>query len=140
MPHPPRGRFLARLSRFFAGRYGADHLYYFLFAESLVCYILAAVFASFPLYGLSLALLLYALWRTLSRNLWKRRRENDRFLRFFRALRAPAVRFFARIRYRKTHVFRRCPYCRNYLRLPRQKGQHTVRCPRCNARFDVTIR
>lgn len=139
MPHPPRGRFFARLSRFFAGRYGADHLYYFLFAESLVCYIFAAVFSSLPLYGVSLAILLYALWRTLSRNLWKRRKENERFLRFFRAVRAPFKRLSARVRYRKTHVFRRCPSCKNHLRLPRVKGFHTVRCPKCNIRFETKI-
>ena len=40
---------------------------------------------------------------------------------------------------RKTHVFRKCPACKSVLRLPRQKGKHTVRCPRCQHRFDVKI-
>ncbi len=42
-------------------------------------------------------------------------------------------------RYRKTHVFIKCPECKNNLRLPKVKGKHTVRCPVCNASFFVKI-
>ena len=140
MPYPPRRRFSERLFAFFAGRYGADTIYYFLFVESLICLVLGAVFRSLLLNGISLLLLLYALWRAMSRNVWKRQRENLRFRRFLGRLRAPFSRAIARVRYRKTHVFRRCPSCKNHLRLPKKKGQHTVRCPRCNRLFDTVIR
>ena len=35
------------------------------------------------------------------------------------------------------HIFRQCPYCSATLRLPRQKGKHTVKCPRCSKSFGV---
>ena len=128
------------LYRFFSGRYGADTLYWFLFALSTVCYLLAMILNSFWLTALSSLILFYALWRTMSRRILKRERENRRFCGFFRRI----LRFFsllaARVRYRKTHVFRCCPICRNALRLPRRTGKHTVRCPRCNDLFDVTIK
>lgn len=139
MPYPPRGRLSLRLLRFFSGRYGADTLYYFLFSLSLVCYVLAMVLRSLWLAALSSLLLFYALWRAMSRNIPRRQQENRRFLGFFRRLCRPFSLFGARIRYRKTHVFRRCPQCKNHLRLPRRAGKHTVRCPKCNNLFDVTI-
>ena len=41
---------------------------------------------------------------------------------------------------KKTHVFRICPECKAKIRLPRKKGAHQVRCPRCKVLFDVHIR
>lgn len=32
-----------------------------------------------------------------------------------------------------------CPKCRAALRVPRERGKHTVRCPRCGHRFGVNI-
>ncbi|MBR5515382.1 MAG: hypothetical protein IKU52_04190 [Clostridia bacterium] len=42
-----------------------------------------------------------------------------------------------KFRDRKTHVYRQCPCCKANLRLPKAKGIHTVKCPRCFARFEV---
>ena len=41
---------------------------------------------------------------------------------------------------RKTHIYKTCPHCRATLRLPRAKGEHTTRCPRCGKEFGVKIR
>lgn len=37
----------------------------------------------------------------------------------------------------KTHIFRDCPACGATLRLPRKKGKHETRCPRCGHTFAV---
>ncbi len=39
----------------------------------------------------------------------------------------------------KDHVYRICPACRANIRLPKKKGAHSVRCPRCSTLFDVKI-
>lgn len=39
----------------------------------------------------------------------------------------------------KDHVYRICPACRANIRLPKKKGAHSVRCPRCGTLFDVKI-
>ena len=39
----------------------------------------------------------------------------------------------------KDHCFRICPECRANIRLPKQRGKHTVVCPRCKCRFEVRI-
>ena len=85
------------------------------------------------------AVVILALLRFLTRNLPARRRENRRFLDFFRAI----GRFFKlqknKIRDRKTHVYKKCPSCKTVLRLPRVKGEHGVTCPKCRAHFEVKV-
>lgn len=78
----------------------------------------------------SALLIVWIFFRMLSRNVVKRRRENERFCGFFKLMRN-------RFRDRKTHVFRKCPKCKAVLRLPRSKGKHSVVCPRCRERFQV---
>ena len=31
-----------------------------------------------------------------------------------------------------------CPKCKQKIRLPLKKGKHTVKCPNCGNKFDVT--
>ena len=45
-----------------------------------------------------------------------------------------------RIRDRKTHVYRECPYCHAILRLPKESGTHMTRCPRCRESFSVSVK
>ena len=80
--------------------------------------------------ALSILLIVVIFFRIFSRNIQKRRRENDRFCGFFKLIRN-------RFRDRKTHVYRKCPKCKAVLRLPKAKGKHTVVCPRCKERFGV---
>lgn len=44
-----------------------------------------------------------------------------------------------RFRDRKTHVYRKCPYCRAVLRLKKIRGKHRAACPRCGKSFDVKV-
>ena len=137
--------FRYRLARFFAGRNGADTLYYTAFFFSLIFIFLGGIFALHPvfnplffaLYALAFG---YALFRFFSRNVAGRRRENLAFRRFFGKLFMPLRRLFLRIRDRRTHLYRKCPHCKNTLRLKRIVGEHTVRCPACEERFSVRVK
>ena len=79
---------------------------------------------------LSILLVILIFCRMFSRNIAKRRRENEKFCGFFKLWRN-------KIRDRKTHVYRKCPKCAAVLRLPKAKGKHNVVCPRCKERFEV---
>ena len=134
-----RPSFSERIASFMAGRYGTDRFYYFLIA---VYFILVAVNLFFNSLILSLAetaVFIYALYRVMSRNIYKRQAENEKYIK----LTEKPKRFFnlqkCKFRDRKTHVYRKCPCCSNNLRLPKQKGKHTVVCPCCKTRFDVRI-
>ena len=145
MRYPCPNGFRYRLARFFAGRNGADTLYHVLFVLSLIFVFLGGVFYTHGVLGylfpiLYLITLGYALFRFFSRNVAKRRRENAAFRRFFGKLFTPVRRTYLKVRQRKTHVFRKCPHCKNMLRLARIPGEHVVRCPACGERFSVTVK
>ncbi len=124
-----------KLARWMYGRYGADALSNALLVASLVCMLLAYLpylaLMSIP----AMLLILYSLFRTLSRNLPARRRELDRFLRIRKKLTNPFRLLGHKWRDRKTHRYLKCPKCRATLRLPRGKTDITVTCPRCGERF-----
>lgn len=132
-------RFRERLARFMYGRYGADQFYNFL---TVVFYLIFAVnlfVRNYILTIASLILLIYASYRVFSRNIYKRRAENEKYLRIKNSF----VGFFKlqkdRVRDRKTHIYKKCPKCKATLRLPKKKGVHTVRCPRCSEHFDIKV-
>lgn len=138
-------RFRDRLARFFWGRNGIDAMYYGLFAGALLLWIIRAFFrgndvADAVIGFVSSLLLVYMFFRVLSRNLAARRRENQIFLSLF----ARSKNFFVlqknKIKDRKYFVYRKCPSCKANLRLPKKKGEHTVRCPKCSNRFEVRVR
>lgn len=121
------------------GRYGNDRLNNVLLWSYIVIVLLRMILFVFfdePVlvaiiyYVLTLALFATIIFRAFSRNVVKRRRENERFFGFFKLLKN-------RFKDRKTHVYRKCPKCRAVLRLPKAKGKHTVVCPRCSERFSV---
>lgn len=123
------------LRNFMAGRYGPDHLNSALIIFSLAIGLISNLIRVPLLFYLSYAFLFLALLRMLSRNIPKRRAENDRFLRYWWPVRQKASSFITRQKSRKTHKFFKCPSCRNMLRVPRGKGKLQITCPKCGERF-----
>ena len=129
-----------KLFRVFSGRNGPDALGQ---ATSFVCValILLNLFVgSYVLYALELLLMAVWIFRLFSRNTARRRAENARYLKLRDRVRGAFRRLKLRFSERKTHVYKTCPHCRATLRLPRAKGEHTTRCPRCGKEFGVKIR
>ena len=128
-----------RFASFMIGRYGVDRLYYFILAICFAIIVVNIFVNSFILSLMESALFAYAIFRVLSRNIYKRQQENEKFIKFA----DKPKKFFnlqkCKKRDKNTHVYRRCPSCKNNLRLPKQKGEHTVVCPCCKHRFDVKI-
>lgn len=133
-------RFRMALMRFMAGRYGVDALsrtfpwlYFGLFLLNLFLRSWLVMLLEF---------LVLAVWigRMFSRNTVARVRENEWYLKKTARLRSWMRLQQNRWRYRKTHVFRTCPYCKALVRLPKSKrGRHTCNCPRCGREFPVKI-
>ena len=101
------------LQRVMAGRYGPDQLYFALFIAALLLNIVGAFFGG-SIVGLILdvlgyGLLIWAIVRSLSRNMYARRRENDRFLRYWWPVRTKLAGFIRRLKCSKTHRFFKCP-------------------------------
>ena len=123
------------LRNFMAGRYGPDHLNVAMIVVSLVLSLLHGIVRLAPIMYISYAVLALAAFRMLSRNINKRRAENDKFIRYWWPIKTKASRTIANVRHRKTHRFLKCPSCGNTLRVPRGKGKLQITCPRCGERF-----
>jgi hypothetical protein len=114
------------------GRNGQDQLNLFLTVVCLVLLVLSAFirggFGSF-LNGLALALLILSWFRMLSRNLPRRRAENEKFLRWW-GPRRDAITGARSRRADKAHKYVRCS-CGAYCRVPRGVGKIELTCPKC---------
>jgi len=117
------------------GRYGPDHLNVAMIVISLVLYFLNTILRFAPLMYVSYVILALTLFRMLSRNIVRRRAENDKFVRYWWPVKTRLGRSFANIKRRRTHKFFKCPGCSNTLRVPKGKGKLQVTCPKCGERF-----
>ena len=142
------GRFRDWLYRFMSGRYGTDELSRFLFVAYLVCFVLSVVFGwfedtmsiAFLLRLLLWGILLWSLFRMLSRNINKRWNENQKNLVLRTRVREWAKFTWARLRDIRTKRYHHCPHCRAVVRFPIKRGVHIVSCPRCRKQFQLKIR
>ena len=117
------------------GRYGPDHLNIAMIIVSLVFNLLHGIIR-FPLLAyISYVFIVLAVFRMLSRNIARRRKENDRFIRYWWPIRTRISRSWANVKHRKTHRFIKCPGCSNTLRVPKGKGSLQITCPKCGERF-----
>ena len=113
------------LRRFMAGRYGTDKLNSVILWTG-VALVVAALGAPLPnllLHMLAYVLMGIAIFRTFSRNTYKRYRENWRFLMLI-----------DRIKDRE-HKYFDCPRCHQPVRVPRGKGKIAITCPKCKEKF-----
>lgn len=117
----------ALLRRFMEGRYGNDRLNMtILMAGFVVCII--SMFIDAPLINLALvavsyAMVFWAVFRTLSRNTYRRYQENRKYLQLIDRLKDRQNRYFD------------CPKCRQTVRVPRGKGKIAITCPKCKEKF-----
>ena len=117
----------ARLRNFMMGRYGTDRLNMVILGVGLVASLLSVVLrapaVNMVLFLLSYGMMFWAIFRTLSRNTYKRYQENRRFLQLVGRIKDREHRYFD------------CPKCRQMVRVPRGKGKISITCPRCREKF-----
>ena len=138
-------RFREKLYRFMSGRNGFDDFAKFLIytalgitlANMIVSMFLPTVAA--VLSFVSYFLLIYAIFRILSRNIYARSAENRKYHEITGKIKAWFKLQANRVKDGKAFVYRKCPSCKKVLRLPRKRGSHTVKCPCCGNRFSVRV-
>ncbi len=120
-------RMRSGLIRFMSGRYGTDRLNTVILGVGVVAVILSAFFQKYwwgrLAWALSYALMIWAIFRSLSRNINKRYQENRRFCLMLDRFKDRKNRYFI------------CPRCRQTVRVPRHKGKIAITCPKCKERF-----
>ena len=128
-----------KIAKIMEGRYGVDALYYALFVLWVVLAVINIFTKNTVIYVITLLIVILMLFRSLSKNISRRRRENDIFLSIFRKIRSEAVLLKDRIKDVGKARYRKCRHCHAITRLPVKRGIHTVKCPRCGEKFDVHI-
>lgn len=130
-------KFGDRYIKFMKDRYGIDELYKFLL---LICFVLLVIntFVSNNIIRLFEVLLIVIIfYRYMSKNIKLRKKENDKYLE----IKDKIIKLFdynkKKYKDRNTHMYKKCPKCKQKIRLPLKKGKHTVKCPNCGNRFDV---
>lgn len=127
-----------RFARFMAGRNGNDQLNIFLLIVDLILMLLSSIFSKSiggVLYPIVIALLVYVYFRMFSRNVYKRREENGKYMRLKYKAAAELRLFKERWIQRKYYKFFTCPSCRASLRVPRHRGKIKIVCRKCGTSF-----
>lgn len=115
------------LTRFMSGRYGTDKLNMWILGAGLILCLISVFVRFLPVNTVltlsSYGLMIWAIFRTLSRNTYKRYRENRRFLMMLDRIKDRQHRYFD------------CPKCHQPVRVPRGKGKIMITCPKCKEKF-----
>lgn len=115
------------IQRFMYGRYGHDKFNRVILTTGLAMMLLTLInplwLLDFVLTVGAYALLFWSLFRSFSRNHYKRYQENRRFLLMMDRAKDKNNRYFD------------CPKCRQTVRVPRGKGKIAITCPKCREKF-----
>ena len=121
------GKIRAGFRRFMQGRYGGDKLNMALIWVAFGSYILSLLIpleiVKLILIVLSYLLIAWSLFRSLSRNTYKRYQENLKYLQLLDRIKD------------RDHRYYDCPRCRQPVRVPRGKGKIAITCPKCREKF-----
>ena len=126
-------KIVSKIRQFMYGRNGVDDLA----KHSFIAY-----FIMFLIYGfcprgifklifgvITYSLMIYVMFRIFSKNIYKRVSENRKYMG---ALNMTKTRW----NQRNTHRFYRCPKCKTWLRVPKNRGKITITCVKCLTKFD----
>jgi hypothetical protein len=121
------------------GRNGTDklniYLAAFLFLTSIVSMFFKYYYVLLAFQIVEFLLFALFIFRFLSKNIYKRRAENEKFGKLI----APLEKFFKlKIKQAKDkdNKYFKCPKCSANLRVPKNRGNITVTCPVCKNKFD----
>ena len=131
--------FRERIAAFMYGRNGADALGNTCFILYFALFIINLFVRSFIISGIQILILAYVFFRMMSKNIYRRQKENRSFCAIGRSVKGRFNLLKSEWRDRKTHVYYKCPHCKKVLRLPKIKGNHTVNCPCCKQKFDIKV-
>lgn len=130
--------------RFMYGRNGMDQLNRALFFAYLGLWLVELVlnaalknrFVTGVFEGFLFVLMIYILSRMFSRNLYRRRAENQRWVNFAWRIKNGRKNAAAR-RADRDHRYFTCKNCKTVCRVPAGKGRIVITCPKCGAQIQA---
>ena len=128
-------KFKDGVRNFMIGRNGADQLSMAMLIAGIVLSLLTTITRLAVFNVLGLIVLILTIFRMFSRNLEKRRAENQKFVNFRANFGTNAKQLMNRLKNMKKYKYFKCPQCGARLRLPRKVGEVTVTCGKCKNQF-----
>ncbi len=129
--------------RFMYGRNGMDQLNRALFWVYIALWLAGSILSVMGLDALSAifnvvlyVLLVVIVFRMFSKNLYKRREENSKFLQKTWKIRSQIGGAKAR-HADKDHKYFTCKQCKTICRVPVGKGKIIITCPKCRAQIEA---
>ena len=130
------------MARFMYGRNGTDQLNWAILVTYLVLWLLRVIMGALDIAIVALIidvvmflLAVVLLWRTFSRNLPKRRAENQKFVNWWWPIKNRFAAAKAR-RADKEHKYFTCKNCKTICRVPAGKGKIVITCPKCGHKIE----
>lgn len=120
---------------FMLGRYGTDQLTAALLIIGMVLTFTGDAFNFSLLTLISYTAFFACIFRTMSKNIGARQKENQKFLRYWNPVGAWLTAKYRVLRSSKDYKYFSCPSCKKELRAPRGKGKIAVTCQKCGTRF-----
>lgn len=118
-----------KFSHYFKDSYGWDKLSKFLLIIGLV------LLFSKSTGLLGILLIVYSVFRCISKNKYKRYQELNAFENFLIIINKQIYRLKVKFNDFKTYKIFKCPNCSQKLRVPRRKGKITITCKKCSTEF-----
>lgn len=128
------GNFRYKMAQFMIGRNGFDN-----FCQGLIKFSLLLIIADLFIPGrilssLVLIIFIYVYFRAFSRNIERRRAENQWFITY---ISFPLRSYLTRDR--KNYKYFKCPGCGQVLRAPKGRGRIRITCSRCHNVFEKKV-
>ena len=120
-----------KIRQFFKGRYGADEFSKFLLVLTLISLILKMIFDNNLFYIIALISIIYANYRILSKNIYKRQAENKAYLSYKNKILGTITWTWLSIFGKAGYRYFKCEQCGQQLKVPKKKGKIRVTCPSC---------
>lgn len=129
-----------RIIKFMSGRHSIDDIYKDGIILALILLILDIFINSQILRLLQSTLILTLLYRSFSKNVYKRTKENNKYLKIKKKILKPIKEIKSRIK-DEYHIYRKCHHCNTILKLPipSKRGIKHSKCPTCKKRNTFLI-
>ena len=124
---------MSNFLRMMYGRYGVDNLSKFLFSLYIIIFVIGLFYKNFILDTIGLLLLFIVIFRFFSKNIYKRTKENQIYLKIKNKTLKPFKNIKRNFKERNEHVYKKCHKCKTTLKLPLpyERGIKHAKCPTC---------
>lgn len=123
------------LRNFMMGRYGTDQLTLTLLISGMVLTFISNAFDLNFLSRLTYLIFFICIYRTMSKNISARQKENYKFLKYWNPIMSWSKAKYNVVKSSKDYKYFKCPNCKQVIRAPRGKGKISVTCQKCNTKF-----